>query len=282
MLAHKSEEVQVQATTPGGSTAKQINFDNDQLVSGTARKENETLRSHIAIVEDVDAPNEKQENLGMIYIASDSEESLRSLQEDEHSAAALDEVRGPPANSEATPSDTCQNEGGQPEAHEGSANASAGLLAMSLQRVRDNASRQGAKRKRNPRKYTGVQSKVAKNVKVINKANKKVMKQKFQELLDAHQESAAARFQQSLSLPKKSDDGSSMRADRASQMKSSNRASRSGNSPAAPIEKVHSSPVSKTDPSPAGEPHYVDAPVEVQPQVNLDADTAAELAKYEA
>lgn len=67
---------------------------------------------------------------------------------------------------------------------------------MSLQRVRDNATRQGAKRKLDPKKFTGVQSKVAKNTKILTKANKKQLKKKFQELLDAHQGSAAAQFHQ--------------------------------------------------------------------------------------
>lgn len=44
---------------------------------------------------------------------------------------------------------------------------------------------QGQKRKLDPRKYTGVKSKVAKNVKVLNKTNKDQIKQKFTELLEA-------------------------------------------------------------------------------------------------
>ena len=79
----------------------------------------------------------------MVYVASDTE-SMKSYQDEEHCGAALAMLRGPPANSEAAPSDTyvdtLQNEGGQPEASEGSAHAG-GLLAMSLQRVKDNATR---------------------------------------------------------------------------------------------------------------------------------------------
>ena len=43
---------------------------------------------------------------------------------------------------------------------------------MSLQRVMQRAALQGQKRKLDPRKFNGVKSKVAKNVKVLNKTNK--------------------------------------------------------------------------------------------------------------
>lgn len=68
---------------------------------------------------------------------------------------------------------TMVKEGGQVESDEQPSGRGAnGLLAMSLQRVMQRAAQQGQKRRLDPRKFNGVKSKVAKNVKVLNKTNK--------------------------------------------------------------------------------------------------------------
>ena len=52
---------------------------------------------------------------------------------------------------------------------------------MSLQRIRDRADKQAQKRHMDPRKFTGVKSKVAKNHKVLSKTNNELMKKKIME-----------------------------------------------------------------------------------------------------
>ena len=61
----------------------------------------------------------------------------------------------------------CDKEGGEEEQDQAQDNSN--LLALSLNRVRQNAAKQGQKRKMNPSKFNGVKSKVGQNVQVLNK-----------------------------------------------------------------------------------------------------------------
>ena len=88
-------------------------------------------------------------------------------------------MKGTPRNTQMDSSlseranSTMVKEGGHEESDDSPVGSGAnGLLAMSLQRVMQRAALQGQKRKLDPRKFNGVKSKVAKNVKVLNKTNK--------------------------------------------------------------------------------------------------------------
>ena len=59
------------------------------------------------------------------------------------------------------------------------------LLALSLQRVRDNAAKQGEKRRLDPGRYSGVKSKVAGNVRVAKQVCNYKKKQNFMKILQA-------------------------------------------------------------------------------------------------
>lgn len=109
-----------------------------------------------------------------MHVATETE-SAQSLPEQELNDIARAVMKGTQFDS-SVGNDTMQKEGGQSEGQDGSASGSAGLLAMSLRRVRDDAARQGAKRKLDNKKFTGVKSKVAGNAKILTKTNKKVLK----------------------------------------------------------------------------------------------------------
>lgn len=100
------------------------------------------------------------------------------MQEDEIAGRAVALMKGTPRNSEAIPSSSASksevhNEGGEAEGDEREALGASGLLALSLQKVRDRAAAQGEKRRLDSKKYAKVKSKVAKNVKILTATNKK-------------------------------------------------------------------------------------------------------------
>jgi len=110
---------------------------------------------------------------------------------------AIGAMRGTPRNTDevVTPSDhvsTMQKEGGQVEASQGPSASSpyassAGLIAQSLYRVRQRAQQQSDKRRLDPNRFKKVKSKVAKNVKVLTKTNKVLMKDRLHRMMEEQQ-----------------------------------------------------------------------------------------------